>query len=86
VEDRSYPIRYFNFSGFFPEKYYVILGPIGFGAVAELADAGDLKSSGSDTLWVQFPPAPCKAPLGAFFVLFLSVGLSERVQHGITGY
>jgi hypothetical protein len=28
------------------------------GAVAELADAGDLKSSGGDTLWVQLPPAP----------------------------
>ena len=27
------------------------------GAVAELADAGDLKSSGSDTLWVRLPPA-----------------------------
>jgi hypothetical protein len=28
------------------------------GAVAELADAEDLKSSGGDTLWVQVPPAP----------------------------
>ena len=28
-----------------------------FGAVAELADAADLKSAGSDTLWVRFPPA-----------------------------
>lgn len=27
------------------------------GAVAELADAEDLKSSGGDTLWVQVPPA-----------------------------
>ncbi len=27
------------------------------GAVAELADAADLKSAGSDTLWVQVPPA-----------------------------
>lgn len=26
--------------------------------MAELADAEDLKSSGSDTLWVQVPPAP----------------------------
>ena len=38
--------------------------------MAELADAGDLKSSGRDTLWVQFPPAPYKAPIGAFFVLY----------------
>ena len=30
----------------------------GRGAVAELADAEDLKSSGGDTLWVQVPPAP----------------------------
>jgi methionyl-tRNA formyltransferase len=41
--------------------------------VAELADAGDLKSSGSDTLWVQFPPAPQPTPFtedkldGVFF-------------------
>ncbi len=28
------------------------------GAVAELADAEDLKSSGGDTLWVQVPLAP----------------------------
>ena len=27
------------------------------GAVAELADAGDLKSPGGDTLWVRPPPA-----------------------------
>ena len=27
------------------------------GAVAEQADAADLKSAGGDTLWVQVPPA-----------------------------
>jgi hypothetical protein len=28
------------------------------GAVAELADAADLKSADRDVLWVQVPPAP----------------------------
>ena len=35
--------------------------PMGYnldGAVAELADAGDLKSSEGDLVWVRLPPAP----------------------------
>jgi hypothetical protein len=36
------------------------------GAVAELADAADLKSAGGDTLWVQVPPAPQVAFYGNF--------------------
>ena len=35
------------------------------GAVAELADAVDLKSSGSDTVWVRPPPAPQVLKYGA---------------------
>jgi hypothetical protein len=38
------------------------------GAVAELADAADLKSAGGDTLWVQVPPAlPGNRAQGARF-------------------
>jgi hypothetical protein len=38
------------------------------GAVAELADAEDLKSSGGDTLWVQVPPAPLNTIYGGIMV------------------
>ncbi len=42
-------------------------GPLGLeyrlGAVAELADAGDLKSSEGNLVWVRFPPAPPSAGL-----------------------
>ena len=31
---------------------------INTGAVAELADAGDLKSSEGNLVWVRLPPAP----------------------------
>jgi alanine-alpha-ketoisovalerate/valine-pyruvate aminotransferase len=38
------------------------------GAVAELADAEDLKSSGGDTLWVQVPLAPLTTIYGGIMV------------------
>jgi hypothetical protein len=43
------------------------------GAVAELADAADLKSAGGNTVWVQVPPAlPASRAPGARFSLRMS--------------
>ncbi len=55
-----------------------------YGAVAELADAGDLKSSGVPPVWVRVPPAPLarKDHVRVGYVSFLPLaayGLDQRL-------
>jgi hypothetical protein len=51
------------------------------GAVAELADAEDLKSSGGDTLWVQVPLAPLKDQIALVFSLLMESLLGFLPAH-----
>ena len=72
--NKNTPVSIFMLAGFHTQRTLLKREPymaewtlnIGFsnrwvtalGAMAELADATDLKSVGSDTLWVRFPLAP----------------------------
>jgi hypothetical protein len=56
-----------------------------FGAVAELADAGDLKSSEGNLLWVRLPPALLDFPSkSAQFVRVFGIVDFYLAQSGCT--